>query len=74
MLVSILKQHLTNVRALEDVIKIASIIASKNSHAIRVAKQTFLYSRDHSVQEGLNQVALWNSAVLQSSPFATAKL
>ncbi len=46
---------------------IAREIASKSPLAIRGTKQTITYARDHSVADGLNQVATWNAAMLFSA-------
>lgn len=51
---------------LKEVRAIAANIASKSPLAIRGSKEMLLYSRDHSVQEGLNYVATWNSAMLSA--------
>jgi len=50
-----------------EVRKIAEKIASKSPLAMRGVKEMLLYSRDHSVDTGLNHVATWNSAMLLSS-------
>ncbi len=51
---------------LEGVMEIAQMIASKSPLAIRGCKETLNFTRDHSVDEGLRQVALWNSAMLMN--------
>jgi hypothetical protein len=38
----------------------------------RGVKRCLLYARDHSVPEGLDQVKLWNSALLQSNDLVEA--
>jgi enoyl-CoA hydratase len=43
---------------------IAATIASKSPLAVRGSKEMLLYSRDHSVQEGLNYIATWNAGML----------
>ena len=45
---------------------IAQEIASKSPLTTRGTKQILNYSRDHSVAEGLNYVALWNAGMLMS--------
>ena len=50
-----------------EVQKIAKRIASKSPLSIRNTKRTFLYARDHSVDEGLEQVARLNAGILFSS-------
>ena len=48
-------------RMLQDVREIAGTIAAKSPLAVRSTKEVLLYTRDHSVAEGLNQVATWNA-------------
>lgn len=50
----------------EEVDKIAETIAKKSPLAIRGIKENMNYSRDHSVEEGLKNVAIWNSSMLIS--------
>jgi enoyl-CoA hydratase len=52
--------------------EIAATIAAKSPLAIRGLKEMLNYSRDHSVAEGLNQVATWNAAMLMSEDLMTA--
>ena len=49
---------------LREVQAIAHEIASKSPLAIRGTKEMILYSRDHSVHEGLNYIATWNAAMM----------
>ncbi len=51
---------------LAGVMEIARTIAGKSPLAIRGCKQTLNFTRDHSVEAGLHQVALWNAAMLIS--------
>ncbi|MEM1191731.1 MAG: crotonase/enoyl-CoA hydratase family protein [Pseudomonadota bacterium] len=51
---------------LSEVRAIAANIASKSPLAVRGSKEMLLYSRDHSVQEGLNYVATWNAGMLSA--------
>ena len=44
------------------VLAIAKSISEKSPLAVRGSKRVLLYSRDHSVDESLQQVKLWNSA------------
>lgn len=46
--------------------QIALAIAKKSPLAIRGTKEVLNYSRDHSIAEGLNFVATWNSTALLS--------
>lgn len=43
---------------------IAALIAAKSPLAIRGTKQVINYTRDHSVDDGLEYVALWNAAMM----------
>ncbi|CAG8775540.1 6141_t:CDS:10, partial [Gigaspora rosea] len=58
--------------ALAEAFKTASIIASKSPVAIVGTKHLLNYSRDHSVNEGLEYTALWNSAMLNSEDLIEA--
>ncbi len=51
---------------------IAQQIASKSPLSIRGTKEVLLYARDHSVTEGLQQIALWNAAMILSEDLAAA--
>jgi enoyl-CoA hydratase len=44
----------------------AALIAEKSPLAVRGTKQILNYSRDHSITEGLDYVALWNTGMLMS--------
>ncbi len=57
---------LTGVRA------IATQIASKSPLSIRGIKEVLLYVRDHSVSDSLQQIALWNAAMILSEDLAAA--
>jgi enoyl-CoA hydratase len=52
--------------------EVASSIAAKSPLAIRGIKEALNYSRDHSVADGLNQVATWNAAMLMSQDLMSA--
>ena len=43
---------------------IAAEIASKSPISIRGTKEMILYTRDHSVQDGLNYIATWNAGMM----------
>lgn len=49
-----------------DVRSIAAGIAAKSPIAVRGTKEMILYTRDHSVSDGLNYVATWNAGMLSS--------
>ncbi|XP_060519588.1 delta(3,5)-Delta(2,4)-dienoyl-CoA isomerase, mitochondrial [Cylas formicarius] len=57
---------------LEKVLKIAEDIAKKSPVAIQGTKLSLVYSRDHTVQEGLEHIALWNQMMLQSEDLTKA--
>jgi len=44
----------------------ASMVAGKSPVAVQGTKLNLVYSREHSVEEGLDQVAKWNMTMLQS--------
>jgi enoyl-CoA hydratase len=52
--------------------EIATAIASKSPLAIRGCKEMITYARDHSVADGLNYIATWNSALLLSNDLMEA--
>jgi len=41
---------------LENVMNIASDIASKSPVGVQMTKRSIIYSRDHTVQEGLDHI------------------
>jgi enoyl-CoA hydratase len=51
---------------LEAVLALATEIASKSPLAVAGTKRMLSYMRDHSVADGLDYVATWNAAMLQS--------
>eukprot|EP01039_Chlorochromonas_danica_P011662 gene11662-13077_t len=52
--------------------QVAREIASKSPLTVRGVKQALLYARDHTVRDSLDQVKLWNSALLQSEDLTEA--
>lgn len=56
------------------VAEIAATIAAKSPLSIRGVKEMLLYSRDHSVADGLNYIATWNAAMLMSEDLAEAMI
>jgi enoyl-CoA hydratase len=52
---------------MREVTRIARDIASKSPLAVRGSKEMLLYSRDHSVAEGLNYIATWNAGMLSQA-------
>lgn len=57
---------------LEGVMGIARDIAAKSPIAIGGTKEMISYMRDHSVADGLEYVATWNAAMLQSADLRVA--
>ncbi|WP_420468203.1 enoyl-CoA hydratase-related protein [Panacagrimonas sp.] len=57
---------------LESANRLAQDIASKPPTAVRGIKRNLLWSRDHSVQDGLAFVATWNAAMLVGEDLAEA--
>ncbi|CAI8872224.1 Enoyl-CoA hydratase/isomerase protein [Pseudomonas syringae pv. tomato] len=51
---------------LQGVFAVAREIAEKSPLAIEGTKQMISYMRDHRVEDGLEHVAIWNAAMLQS--------
>lgn len=54
------------------VMKMALAIASKSPLSIRGTKEVLKYSRDHSVEDSLNQMATWNAAMILSDDLSEA--
>ena len=59
---------------MQGVLQVAKSIAEKSPLAISGIKETFLYTRDHTVSESLNQVATWNAAMLLSQDLEEAMM
>lgn len=59
---------------LDGVLEIAAQIAAKSPLAIRGSKRMLSYMRDHRVADGLEYVATWNAAMLQSTDVRHAML
>ena len=57
---------------MREVTAIAHEIASKSPLAIRGTKEMLLYSRDHSVSDGLNYIATWNAGMLSEADLGLA--
>lgn len=51
---------------LSEVRQIARVIASKSPLVIRGTKDVLLYTRDHSVSDGLNYIATWNAGMMSA--------
>ena len=57
---------------LDGVFAIAREIAGKSPIAIAGTKEMITYMRDHSIADGLEHVAIWNAAMLQSADLKLA--
>jgi enoyl-CoA hydratase len=57
----------THEELVSGVLEIAGEIASKSPLAIWGTKEMLLYSRDHSVSDGLNHIATWQTGMFQPS-------
>ncbi|HYW03986.1 MAG TPA: crotonase/enoyl-CoA hydratase family protein [Gammaproteobacteria bacterium] len=51
---------------------IARAIAAKTPLGIRGTKEMILYTRDHSIEDGLNYIATWNAAMIISEDIREA--
>ena len=60
----------THEELVTGVLEIAGEIASKSPLAIWGTKEMLLYSRDHSVADGLNHIATWQTGMFQPSDMA----
>lgn len=57
---------------LAQAVKTAQFIAAKSPIAVCGTKHVLNYSRDHSVKEGLDYVALWNSVMTNTKDLSIA--
>ncbi|MBN1250913.1 MAG: crotonase/enoyl-CoA hydratase family protein [Bacteroidales bacterium] len=57
---------------MENVMQIATTIASKSPLSIRGTKDVLRYTRDHSVDDALNYMTTWNAAMLLSEDLTEA--
>ncbi|XP_041354116.1 delta(3,5)-Delta(2,4)-dienoyl-CoA isomerase, mitochondrial-like isoform X2 [Gigantopelta aegis] len=58
----------------QSALDVASLIASKSPVAVQGTKVSLVFSRDHSVPEGLEHIAMWNQAMLQSEDLMKAAM
>nr|CAD7567839.1 unnamed protein product [Timema californicum] len=58
----------------EGALNVATDIATKSPVAVQLTKRNLVYSRDHTVEEGLEYIANWNMTMLQSEDFANASM
>ena len=61
-------------QCLQAAIALATEIAGKSPVAVTATKASLIYSRDHTVQEGLDHIATLNSAMLQTEDLAIAAM
>ena len=54
------------------VFSVAETIAAKSPLSIRGTKEVILYSREHSVEDGLTYVATWNAGLMISEDIKVA--
>ncbi|CAK9803796.1 Delta(3,5)-Delta(2,4)-dienoyl-CoA isomerase, mitochondrial [Anthophora quadrimaculata] len=59
---------------LNNSMALAEEIANKSPVAVQGSKLSLIYSRDHSVQEGLDHIAIHNQTMLQSEDFINAAM
>ncbi|XP_057377540.1 delta(3,5)-Delta(2,4)-dienoyl-CoA isomerase, mitochondrial-like isoform X4 [Daphnia carinata] len=59
---------------LKAALETASTIADKSPVAVQGSKHNLNYARDHSVEEGLNYMVVWNAAMLQSEDLRVAAM
>lgn len=57
---------------IEAVRGIAATIASKSPLSMRGSKEIINYGRDHSIEDGLNYIAIWNAAMILSEDLMEA--
>lgn len=61
-------------KMLESAMILSKLIAEKSPVAVQGTKVNLVYSRDHSVQEGLDYIRLWNMCMLQSEDVMKAAM
>ena len=66
--------HENQEEMLKSAFEMAEKLASKTPLAMWVTKEVLNYSRDHSVKEGLENVALWNAAMLHKEDVMTTMM
>ena len=59
---------------MSQAIKLATMIAEKSPVAVAASKMSLNYSRDHSVQDGLDHVASLNASMLQTDDLTVAAM
>ena len=64
----------TQEEMISSVLEIAEDIAAKAPIAVHGAKQIITYARDHSTQDSLKQIGLWNASMLNQSEIMEAMM
>jgi enoyl-CoA hydratase len=64
--------HDSQAAMLDDVMAIARAIAAKSPLAIHGSKEMLNYTRDHSVDEALNYMSVWNAAFIHGEDMPEA--
>ncbi|TWI53169.1 enoyl-CoA hydratase [Pseudomonas duriflava] len=64
--------YMTADQMMDDVMQIAATIAVKSPRAIRGTKAMINYMQDHRIDDGLDYIATWNAAMLQSNDLRIA--
>ena len=64
----------TKAQVLEKAMAMARDVAGKSPVAVVGTKEILNFSRDHSVQDGLNHVAVWNAAYTQTQDVRDAMM
>ena len=62
----------TNEVCYAEAVKLATMISQKSPIAVTATKVSLNFSRDHTVQQGLDHIATLNAAMLQSDDLAKA--
>lgn len=57
---------------MEAMMNLAALIASKSPLSVRGSKEILQYSRDHTVEDGLNFMSVWNAAFILSDDLMEA--
>lgn len=57
----------TKEKAFDHAVNLAKLIASKSPVATAGTKNVLVHARDHSVEEGLRHVAVWNASMIQTA-------
>ncbi len=68
------KSFETKAAMMEEVTKVAELIAQKSPLSVRGTKNILLHTRDHSVHDGLQYIASWNAGMLLSDDLQEAFL